>query len=143
MFVTLIALHLMRRHGFTAREAMGWLRIMRPGSVIGEQQQYLCSVERAVLRRAGRSVSAGADQQLDTRVGDSGTDEERSERARSLGAADSQGRRRCAGSAADVDSFRVDGKPAEAGGAARLALQVAAGMERRGAARARQGSMVL
>ena len=140
---TLIALHLMRRHGFTAREAMGWLRIMRPGSVIGEQQQYLCSVERAVLRRAGRSVSAGADQQLDTRVGDSGTDEERSERARSLGAADSQGRRRCAGSAADVDSFRVDGKPAEAGGAARLALQVAAGMERRGAARARQGSMVL
>ena len=41
---TLIALCMMRSHGFTAREAMGWLRIMRPGSVIGEQQQYLCSV---------------------------------------------------------------------------------------------------
>ena len=40
---TLIAVYLMRRHGFTAREAMGWLRIMRPGSVIGEQQQYLCA----------------------------------------------------------------------------------------------------
>ncbi len=26
---------------------MGWLRIMRPGSVIGEQQHYLCAVERA------------------------------------------------------------------------------------------------
>ena len=38
---TLIALYLMRRHGFTAREAMGWLRIMRPGSVIGEQVIFL------------------------------------------------------------------------------------------------------
>ena len=37
---------LMRSHGFSAREAMGWLRIMRPGSVIGEQQHYLCAVER-------------------------------------------------------------------------------------------------
>jgi hypothetical protein len=35
----------MRRWGFRAREAMGWLRIMRPGSVIGEQQAYLCEVE--------------------------------------------------------------------------------------------------
>ena len=43
---TLIALALMRSHGFSAREAMGWLRIMRPGSVIGEQQHYLCAVER-------------------------------------------------------------------------------------------------
>jgi cell division cycle 14 len=53
---TLIALHLMRRHRFTAREAMGWLRIMRPGSVIGDQQEYLCAVEKdvraAFLRRA-------------------------------------------------------------------------------------------
>jgi cell division cycle 14 len=45
---TLIALDLMRRFRFTAREAMGWLRIMRPGSVIGDQQQYLCDVEAAV-----------------------------------------------------------------------------------------------
>ena len=37
----------MRSEGFTAREAMGWLRIMRPGSVIGEQQRYLCAVEAA------------------------------------------------------------------------------------------------
>ena len=34
---TLIAVYMMKHHGFTAREAMGWLRIMRPGSVIGEQ----------------------------------------------------------------------------------------------------------
>ena len=44
---TLIALWLMRSRGFSAREAMGWLRIMRPGSVIGEQQHYLCAVEAA------------------------------------------------------------------------------------------------
>ncbi len=30
---TLIALYMMKHHGFTAREAMGWLRIVRPGSV--------------------------------------------------------------------------------------------------------------
>ena len=42
---TLIALYMMRSRGFTARDAMGWLRIMRPGSVIGEQQQFLCDNE--------------------------------------------------------------------------------------------------
>jgi cell division cycle 14 len=50
---TLIALYLMRSLGFTAREAMGWLRIMRPGCVIGEQQQYLCEVERKIVERFG------------------------------------------------------------------------------------------
>jgi cell division cycle 14 len=44
---TLIGVYLMRREGFTAREAMGWLRMMRPGSVIGEQQDYLCALEAA------------------------------------------------------------------------------------------------
>jgi cell division cycle 14 len=45
---TLIALYMMRSMGFSAREAMGWLRVMRPGSVIGEQQHYLCAVEVAM-----------------------------------------------------------------------------------------------
>jgi cell division cycle 14 len=54
---TLIALYMMKNHGFTAREAMGWLRIVRPGSVIGEQQQYLCEKEGA-MRRAGERASA-------------------------------------------------------------------------------------
>ena len=43
---TLIAVYMMRSHGFTARTAMGWLRLMRPGSVIGEQQGFLCTVQR-------------------------------------------------------------------------------------------------
>ena len=45
---TLIALYMMKHHGFTAREAIGWLRIMRPGSVIGRQQQFLCEMEPAM-----------------------------------------------------------------------------------------------
>ena len=69
---TLIALWLMRTHGFTAREAMGWLRIMRPGSVIGEQQHYLCAFEatgraapggkplRGILRTAPPASAAAA-----------------------------------------------------------------------------------
>jgi cell division cycle 14 len=42
---TLIAIVMMKHHGFTAREAIAWLRIIRPGSVIGEQQHYLCAIE--------------------------------------------------------------------------------------------------
>ncbi len=59
---TLIALYLMRSCGFGAREAMGWLRIMRPGSVIGEQQHYLCAAGDGVCIPAavwaGRSSAA-------------------------------------------------------------------------------------
>ena len=54
---TLIALYMMRSRGFTAREAMGWLRIMRPGSVIGQQQQYLVDVEAALAALPRSSVS--------------------------------------------------------------------------------------
>ena len=43
---TMIALYMMRTLGFGAREAMGWLRVMRPGSVIGPQQHFLCAAEQ-------------------------------------------------------------------------------------------------
>ena len=63
---TLIGVYLMRRHGFTGREAMGWLRMMRPGSVIGEQQHYLCgalssgeSSDRARSSELAGQVAAG------------------------------------------------------------------------------------
>ena len=49
---TLIALYMMRVYGFTAREAMGWLRIMRPGSILGGQQSYLCGIERKLSARS-------------------------------------------------------------------------------------------
>jgi cell division cycle 14 len=51
---TLIALYIMKHHGFTAREAMGWLRIVRPGSVIGQQQQFLCDKE-ALMHQCGEA----------------------------------------------------------------------------------------
>ena len=44
---TLIALYLMRRHGFRAQEAVAWLRICRPGSVVAEQHAFLCRLEAA------------------------------------------------------------------------------------------------
>ena len=59
---TLIAEYLVRRHGFSGREAMGWLRIMRPGSVIGPQQRYLCE------GLAGRPVADGRSQALAAEV---------------------------------------------------------------------------
>ena len=64
---TLIALYMMKHHGFTARQAMGWLRIVRPGSVIGAQQRYLCDSEAAIRaageafrRRAGTGPRVGS-----------------------------------------------------------------------------------
>lgn len=38
---TLIAIYMMKHFRFTANECIAWLRIARPGSVIGPQQQYL------------------------------------------------------------------------------------------------------
>jgi len=38
---TLIGLYMMKHMDFTANECIAWLRIVRPGSVIGPQQQYL------------------------------------------------------------------------------------------------------
>ena len=62
---TLIALYLIRNHGFSARQAMGWLRIVRPGSVIGEQQTFLCDKEPLLRRRPAHpgpsTPSAAAD----------------------------------------------------------------------------------
>ena len=118
---TLIALHLMRRHGFTAREAMGWLRIMRPGSVIGEQQHFLCAVDEA-LRKPG--AMAGWDDASLPADSDAAAAAWRDGGAaaleRSLAALGFGGSGGAAG--------------AEAG---RLAREVAAGMERRGSLRVR------
>jgi len=38
---TLIACYLMRHHGFDAHEAVSWVRICRPGSVMGQQHLFL------------------------------------------------------------------------------------------------------
>ncbi|KIY45956.1 phosphatases II, partial [Fistulina hepatica ATCC 64428] len=38
---TLIGAYLIWKYGFTASEAIGFMRIVRPGSVVGPQQQYM------------------------------------------------------------------------------------------------------
>jgi len=43
---TLIALWMMKNYGLTAREAIAWLRVVRPGSVLGPQQHFLVSKDR-------------------------------------------------------------------------------------------------
>ena len=50
---TMIALWIMFNFGWTARDTMAWLRIVRPGSIIGPQQQYLTACEEC-LRQGKR-----------------------------------------------------------------------------------------
>eukprot|EP00293_Proteomonas_sulcata_P005833 CAMPEP_0184322088 /NCGR_PEP_ID=MMETSP1049-20130417/122785_1 /TAXON_ID=77928 /ORGANISM="Proteomonas sulcata, Strain CCMP704" /LENGTH=323 /DNA_ID=CAMNT_0026643111 /DNA_START=52 /DNA_END=1023 /DNA_ORIENTATION=- len=57
---TLIALWMMREYGFTAMEVIGYLRIIRPGSIIGPQQQYLRSVYTRSLKQGPVSPLAAA-----------------------------------------------------------------------------------
>ena len=45
---TLVACHMIKNNGFSAQEAIGFLRLMRPGSIIGSQQEFLQKIERAV-----------------------------------------------------------------------------------------------
>jgi cell division cycle 14 len=42
---TCIGAYLMKHYRFTAAEAIGWMRICRPGCVIGPQQHYLKQIE--------------------------------------------------------------------------------------------------
>mmetsp|Transcript_26373 Transcript_26373/g.59947 ORF Transcript_26373/g.59947 Transcript_26373/m.59947 type:complete len:552 (-) Transcript_26373:370-2025(-) len=46
---TLIAVYIMAAYRFSANEAIAWLRLVRPGSVIGRQQHFLKSLERGIF----------------------------------------------------------------------------------------------
>eukprot|EP00959_Pyramimonas_sp_CCMP1952_P275529 5759352-Pyramimonas_sp.AAC.1 len=46
----LICSYIMKHYGFTANEVIGYIRICRPGSVIGPQQHYLKEVEQKCWR---------------------------------------------------------------------------------------------
>ena len=45
-----IGCHIMKHHKWTAEELMGWLRIVRPGSIIGPQQNWLKEVQNRMWR---------------------------------------------------------------------------------------------
>uniref|UniRef100_A0A182W4H2 protein-tyrosine-phosphatase n=1 Tax=Anopheles minimus TaxID=112268 RepID=A0A182W4H2_9DIPT len=47
---TLIGAYLIKHYQFTAMEAIAWLRICRPGSVIGQQQSWLISKQSQLLQ---------------------------------------------------------------------------------------------
>jgi cell division cycle 14 len=55
----LIGLYIMKHFGFSANEALGYLRIVRPGSIIGPQQHFLCDWERRMWA-AGDAFRAAA-----------------------------------------------------------------------------------
>lgn len=42
---TLIGCYAMKHYKFCAAEFIGWIRLCRPGSVLGPQQQFLCEIE--------------------------------------------------------------------------------------------------
>ncbi|RNF06312.1 putative protein tyrosine phosphatase [Trypanosoma conorhini] len=49
---TLICVYMMRHFGLTARESIGWIRLCRPGCVMGVQQGFLERLERRLSRPA-------------------------------------------------------------------------------------------
>mmetsp|Transcript_1249 Transcript_1249/g.2436 ORF Transcript_1249/g.2436 Transcript_1249/m.2436 type:complete len:408 (+) Transcript_1249:285-1508(+) len=74
---TLIALWMMKHYGFTADQCIGWLRIVRPGSIIGPQQGYLKTCERGqwdgnklILPTDGEATSAAVSEELARQVAD-------------------------------------------------------------------------
>ena len=45
-----IGAYMMKHFRFTAEEVIGWLRIVRPGSIIGPQQQFMKEIEQRMWR---------------------------------------------------------------------------------------------
>lgn len=46
----LIALYCMKHFAFPARAFIGWIRICRPGSILGPQQHFLCEQQEAMFQ---------------------------------------------------------------------------------------------
>lgn len=59
---TLAGVYLIKRYGFSGDEAIGWIRLCRPGSVVGPQQKYLAEYKAREcptllqMRRGSRSI---------------------------------------------------------------------------------------
>lgn len=53
---TCIGAYLMKHYGFTAKEVIAWMRICRPGMVIGPQQQYMEKIQQLMWEEG---VAAG------------------------------------------------------------------------------------
>lgn len=67
---TLIGCYAMKRYGISAEAFIGWIRIARPGSVLGPQQHFLVSVEDD-MRYGNRIASRYRNNDNYTRTDDS------------------------------------------------------------------------
>lgn len=78
---TLIGLWCMKWHRFPARGFVAWSRIMRPGSILGSQQQYLSAMEEEMFRVGDtcRSELGGTSAQLSLDLVKTNKDYEREE----------------------------------------------------------------
>lgn len=54
---TCIGAYMMKHHRFTGRELIGWLRLCRPGSIIGPQQQFMEHIESKMWQLNPMSTS--------------------------------------------------------------------------------------
>lgn len=61
----LICSYMIKHYGFTAEEAMGYIRVCRPGSVIGPQQHYLIQMAPRLLHEGHLMRQAQANPRAD------------------------------------------------------------------------------
>lgn len=52
---TLIAMWTMKHYRFCAADFIGWIRVLRPGSILGPQQQFLLQVQKGMFKESERS----------------------------------------------------------------------------------------
>lgn len=52
---TLIALYAMKHYRFCAADFIAWIRILRPGSILGPQQYYLVQMQKEMFRLSEQS----------------------------------------------------------------------------------------
>ena len=52
---TLIGLYAMKHYQFPAAAFIGWIRIARPGSILGPQQNYLIDMEKSMREESAKS----------------------------------------------------------------------------------------
>ena len=79
---TLIGLWLMAQHHWKARETIGWLRIVRPGSVIGAQQHFLVAVEGALSGASSSLILAAPTDKASSNISSSAMAAQRREQRR-------------------------------------------------------------
>ena len=54
----MIALYVMKHIGFPPADFIGLIRIARPGSILGPQQQYLNNMDEKMMKAGGAAMRA-------------------------------------------------------------------------------------